>query len=310
MKKVSNEVKVGSIALVTIIVFIWMFNFLKGRDFLKNTANYYAVYDQVGGLAESSPVEVNGYKVGVVQSIDFLDPSSGRLLVNFSVSKDFKLPRNTFAEITPLSLIAGMKVQFVFGKGPGFYSYGDTIPGRLAESLITKVENELTPLRNKVSNLIDSFDSIVVAINRDDLNGTLSNIRKTTGSLNNIIGSQEQQLKATLQNISAFSKMLSDNSAKMSNTFSNLESITDTLAAADIYHSVLNLKASLERTSVILGNLNEGKGSAGQFLTNDSMYINLNNSLLSLNKLLDDLKANPKKYVHFSLFGKKTSSSE
>ena len=317
MKKISNEVKVGSVTLITILVFIWLFNFLKGKDYFKSTANYYAVYEKIGGLAESSPVEINGYKVGVVQSIDFVDSESGKLLVVFSVSKDFKLPRNTVAEITPLSIIAGMKVQFVYGNGPGTYSSGDTIPGRLAESMVTKLETELIPLKNKVSNLIEVIDSVIASVNeimnagfRNNLNGTLANLNSTTGNLNEIISSKEQEMKATLENISIFTRMLSENSAKMGSTISNLETITDTLAAADIYNTVMNLKVSLEKTSLLLGNMNEGKGSVGQFLTNDSIYSNLNNSLASLNALLEDMKTNPKRYVHFSIFGKKSVPSK
>ena len=105
MKKISNEVKVGAVALLTILVFIWLYNFLKGKEYFKSTNVYYSVYDKVGGLAESSPVEVNGYKVGVVQSVEFIDPISGRLLVVFSVDKDFKLPVNTVAEIVPVSFL-------------------------------------------------------------------------------------------------------------------------------------------------------------------------------------------------------------
>ncbi len=161
MKKISNEVKIGITALITILVFIWVYNFLKGKDLFSKTSHYYVVYDKVGGLAESSPVEVNGYKVGVVQSVRFLDPESGRLLVTLSVDKGFKLPVNTVAEITTASLIAGMKIQFVYGEGPGTYSNGDTIPGRLAESLITKVENELVPLKEKISDLISVIDSVI-----------------------------------------------------------------------------------------------------------------------------------------------------
>ena len=310
--KISHEVKVGAVALLTIIVFIWLYNFLKGKDFFKSTAYYYCVYDEIGGLAESSPVEINGYKVGVVQSIDFLDETSGKLLVTFSVSKDFRLPVNTVAEIVPVSIIAGMKVQFLFGDGPGFYDYEDTVPGKLTASLLTTIESEFGPVKQRIINLLDVVDSVIASVDevmnpefRNNLNGTIANLNSTSESIDNILGAKEKELKTTLDNITRFSQMLSDNSSKMSSSISNLESVTDTLASADIYSSVMNLKESLEKTSLLLENLNEGKGSAGQFLTNDTLYNNLSSSLESLNLLLKDLKENPKRYVHFSVFGKK-----
>lgn len=315
--KISNEVKVGAVALVTIIAFIWLFNFLKGKDYFKSTANYYAVYDRIGGLAESSPVEVNGYKVGVVQSIDFIDQTSGRLIVKFSVEKGFKLPVKTYAEILPVSVIAGMKVQFVYGEGPGYYSDGDTIPGKLSESLMVTIDEQLEPIKEKVLGMVTVLDSVINSINdvldpefRKNLEGTMAHLEGTTGSIERVLGSGEKDLKVTLDNIAKFSDMLSANTQKMNSTFTNLESITDTLAAADLYNSISNLKASLEKASALIENLNEGKGSAGQFLTNDSLYTNLNNSLENLNLLLEDVKKNPKRYVHFSLFGKKNIPAE
>jgi phospholipid/cholesterol/gamma-HCH transport system substrate-binding protein len=317
MKKISNEVKVGATALLTIVIFVWLFNFLKGKDFLKSTAFYYTVYDKVGGLAESSPVEINGYKVGVVRSIGFIDPKSGRLLVEFSVNKNFKLPKNTVAEIVPVSLLGGMKVQFVYGAGPGTYSEGDTIPGRLAESLMDKIDTEILPVKEKISNLIVVLDSVISSVDevmnpefKKNFSETLAHLNSTTASLDKVIGSKEKELTATLDNIKKFTQMLSDNSGKMNKTFGNLEAITDTLAAADIYSSVSNLKASLEKSALLMDNLNKGKGSAGQFLTNDTLYTNLTNSLESLNALLKDMKSNPKRYVHFSVFGKKNTPSK
>jgi len=317
MKKISNEVKVGVTALLTIVIFIWLYNFLKGKDLLNSTAYYYTVYDKVGGLAESSPVEVNGYKVGIVQSVKFIDAVSGKLLVSFSVDKNFKLPLNTIAEIVPVSLLGGMKVQFVYGNGPGFYSEGDTIPGRLPESIIDKMENELLPVKDKISNLVIVLDSVIGSINdimdadfRKDISGTIANLNSTTESLDKIIGSKEKELKATLDNINVFTKMLSDNSADLGKTLNNFKSISDTLAASDIYSSVYNLKTSLEKAALMMDNMNNGKGTAGKLLTNDSLYTNLSNSLESLNGLLLDMKANPKRYVHFSIFGKKSSPSK
>ena len=311
MKKISNEVKIGITAFLTIIVFIWVYNFLKGKDLFSKTVHYYVVYDKVGGLAESSPVEVNGYRVGVVQSLRFLDPESGRLLVTLSVDKGFRLPVNTVSEITTASLIAGMKIQLVYGNGPGTYSNGDTIPGRLAESIITKVESELAPLKEKISDLVSAIDSIIVSVNEIMDPQFRINIRSGVASLSSTAKSiNEAELKSTLENINKFTRMLAENSDKLSSTFSSLENVADTLAAADIYNSVNNLKLSLEKASVLMENLNNGQGTAGKLMTNDSLYTNLSNSLESLNLLLLDMKANPKRYVHFSLFGKKNIPEE
>ncbi len=312
MKKISKEVKVGATVLLTLVVFIWLYSFLKGKDFLKSSELYYSVYDKVGGLAESSPVEINGYKVGVVRSIDFIDALSGKLLVVFSVNKDFKLPRNTVAEIVPVSLLGGMKVQFVYGNGPGVYAIGDTIPGKLAESITDKLDSEIIPVKRKLESLIVVLDSVISSVDeimnpkfKKEFSETLTHLNKTTASLDHTIGSKEKELSATVDNISQFTKMLADNSGKMTRTFDNMANISDSLSAADIKTSVDNLKKSLQNTALLTENLNKGKGSAGQFFTNDTLYSNLSGSLASLNLLLKDLKENPKRYVHFSLFGKK-----
>ena len=313
--KISHEVKVGAIALVTIVAFIWLFNFLKGENYFSKTVKYYSVYDAIGGLAESSRVEINGHKVGVVQSIDFIDAVSGRLLVVMSVSKDFQLPVNTVAEIVPESLIAGMKIQLVFGGGPGFYSYNDTIPGRLNTGILSKLETELLPVKDRISDLIVVLDSVISSVNdimdpsfKKNLNGTIANLGSTSETIDQIVGSKEKELQESVDNLTRFSRMLSESSEKISNTFTNLDSISGTLAASDINSSVENLRATLEQTSVLLENLNDGKGSAGQLLTDDSLYTNLSLSLENLNELLIDLKEHPGKYVHFSLFGKKDNN--
>jgi phospholipid/cholesterol/gamma-HCH transport system substrate-binding protein len=317
MKKISNEVKVGATAFITILVFIWLYNFLKGKDLFTKDIAYYSVYDNIGGLGESSPIEVNGFQVGVVQSVDFADPVSGKILVKFLVHRGVKIPKNTVAQIVPVSLLGGMKVQFIYGKGPGNYSAHDTIPGILAASLLDKIDTEFLPLKDQLSDLISVLDSVTRSVDeimnndfKKNINGTVANLNNTSRSLNNIIGSKENDLKTTIESINHFTKMLSDNSVKMNKTFSNLESISDSLASADINKTIINLKSSLEKTSVLMENLNKGKGTAGQLMTNDTLYTNLSNSLASLDLLLKDLKENPKRYVHFSIFGKKSASSK
>ena len=123
-------------------------------------------------------------------------------------------------------------------------------------------------------------------------------------------GKKKKSLVETIESINKFTKMLGDNSENMNKTFNNLATISDSLSAADIQASVTNLKVSLEKAASLMNNLNEGKGSAGQFFTNDTLYANLSNSLESLNLLLTDMKSNPKRYVHFSVFGKKNTPPE
>jgi phospholipid/cholesterol/gamma-HCH transport system substrate-binding protein len=317
MKKISNEVKVGATALVTILVFIWLYSFLKGKDLFSSTNSYYAVYDQINGLAESSPVEINGYKAGVVQSIVFLNDGTGRLVVKMSVKRGFSLPEKTVATVTTASVLAGMKVKMVFGNGPGIYKNGDTIPGVLEEGILTKLGSELGPVKDKVINMIGVLDSVLTSINNlinpelsKNLNGSMANLNHFTKNLDDVLASREAELKSMLADLSRFSRMLSDNSGKLGSTLNNLQTITDTLAAADLYKTVTNLKSTLEKTSQLMDGVNKGKGTAGQIFTNDSLYKNLNNGIASLDSLLKDVKANPKRYVHFSLFGKKNSPSK
>lgn len=317
MKKISNEVKVGVTALLAILVFIWLYSFLKGKNFFSNTNHYYAVYDQINGLAESSPVEINGYKVGVVQSIDFVNDGSGRLVVKMSVAKEFNLPEKTVAKVTTATLIAGMKIKLVFGGGTGIYKNGDTIPGILEEGIITKFGGELVPIKEKIIGLIEVLDSVLTGINAimspelsKNLNGSLANLNRITKNLDESLGSKEDGLKSIIADLSKFANMLSDKSDTLGNTLNNLQTISDSLAAADIYTTVMNLKTTLKRTSLLVDGMNNGKGTAGQLFTNDSLYINLNNSMASLDLLLKDLKANPRRYIHFSLFGKKNQPAK
>jgi phospholipid/cholesterol/gamma-HCH transport system substrate-binding protein len=317
MKKISNEVKVGATALVTILVFIWLYNFLKGRDLFTSTSSYYSVYKQINGLAVSSPVEINGYKVGVVQSIVFLNDGTGRLVVKVSVKKGFNLPRNTTATVTTATVLAGMKVKLVFGEGPGIYKNGDTIPGILDEGILSRFGSELGPIKDKVISMIGVLDSVLTGINNlinpelsKNLNGSMANLNHFTKNLDDVLASREAELKSMLADLSKFSKMLSDNSGKLGTTLTNLQTITDTLVAADLYKTVTNLKSTLERTSILMDGVTKGKGTAGQIFTNDSLYKSLNNGIASLDSLLKDVKANPKRYVHFSLFGKKNSPSK
>ncbi|MGB4291667.1 MAG: MlaD family protein [Bacteroidales bacterium] len=310
--KISNELKVGVIAIITILAFIYLYNYLKGKDLFSTMASYYVIYDDISGLTESSPVEINGYKAGVVQTINLMNDNTGRLLVELSIKKNYAIPRGSVAEITSVSLIAGMKVRLLYGPGPEVYRNGDTIPGRLSPPILTTFEKDFSVIREKVNNLIDELDTAISGINdllspefRSNLKGSISNINQTTASLSDIMGTKKTELKDAIDNFTAFSSMLASSSGKIDRTVSNLQAITDSISASGLYESLTSLKMTLEETRTLLDGINKGKGTAGQLVSNDTLYRNLSSSLASLDILLKDLKENPKKYVHFSIFGRK-----
>lgn len=311
--KISREVKIGLVSLVTIILFIWLYSFLKGKNLLTRNAYYYSVYSQISGLSESSPIEVNGYKVGVVQSINFIDDGSGRLLVTMSLNKNMKIPYGSVAEITTASLIAGMKIQFKFSDSNETYKSGDTIPGMLAESILTRLEAEMIPLKNSITVMVNNLDSLLYTINqtlspefRNDLSKTVSNVNLATGSMAKMLKEREKELSETIENLHTFSEAIAKNSPKMDTIIGNFSRISDSLATADFAGTVNRLRDAAAQTSVLLENLNKGEGSAGKLMTDDSLYINLSATLDNLQALLADLKANPKKYINVSVFGGKS----
>ena len=310
--KISREVKIGFTALIIIIFFIWTYSFLKGNNLLTRTAHYYAVYNEISGLSESNPIEISGYKVGVVQSIRFIDDGTGRLLVTLSLDKKMKVPVGSVAEITTASLIAGMKIQFVFSDREQVYSSGDTIPGRLAESLLVKVENELVPLKNTVTETVLRLDSVITAINqtlnpefRQNVTESFDNLNSISDKLAVTLEERQQEISGTLDNLHTFSEMLALNAPRMDSAIMNLSVISDSLAAADFAGTINGLRDAAANTATLLEAMNRGEGSAGKLLSDDSLYINLTMTLENLSALLEDMKENPKRYVHFSVFGKK-----
>jgi phospholipid/cholesterol/gamma-HCH transport system substrate-binding protein len=310
--KISHEVKVGAVALVTIIAFILMFSFLKGTALFTSTDTYHIVYSDISGLTESNPVEINGYQAGVVQDIKLINDGSGHILVSLSVDKHFNIPTDTKAEITTATLIAGMKVVLRMGESSAMCQNHDTIEGYVATSIMDRLSEVVTPVEGNIAEMILKLDSVITSINevfspqfRDDIHSSVSNISGVTADLKEITSREKDELIASLDDLKVFTAMLSANSSSLDSTLKNLEKISDAVASANLASTLASLKSSLTSLDEIVNRIGKGEGSAGKLVTDDSLYTNINNTLYDLDLLLKDLKENPKKYVHFSLFGKK-----
>lgn len=306
--KISREFKIGLVALVAVILAIWGINFLKGINILTPTEKYYAVYGNVKGLIESAVVNLNGYKVGNVSKIQFEENNLGKIVVEISLEKEIKLPRNTKILLRSGSLISGSKdVDLVLGEGPGFYEPGDTLPS----SVQVELSDYIDPIRSQVESLIRSVDTVMVALNKLMDNNTRKNLQGTIANLNNATQSLRLSLQpngtlsSSFSNLASVTENLKKNNEDISKMLHNFAAVSDSLKQSDLKKLITHADETFAKTSELFGKINEGQGTAGQLVVNDSLYNNLNSAVASLDSLLIDLKDHPGRYVRVSVFGKK-----
>ncbi|GAA4281813.1 MlaD family protein [Gaetbulibacter aestuarii] len=304
--KISKEVKTSVLVIAGIVLFIFGFNYLKGKNLLNSSRTYYTVYDNVEGLESSTPITINGLRVGKVISIGFKGDGSAHLLVEFTVDSDFEFSKNSKAELYETGLIGGKAIAVVpaFDGAPKAES-GATLEGTIKPGLSELVNQRLTPLQEKVekvttsvntafTNLNDVFDEEAKAKMRksiEDLDGVLISFKRTSDNLNNMLGDKESNLNKSLANVEHLS--------------SNLSKVSDSLAQANLKSTINDLQSTLNNLNTMIAGINEGNGTMGKLMNDDSLYDNLEGATRQLEELLQDLKLNPKRYVHFSVFGKK-----
>lgn len=306
--KLRYEVKIGLIAIAIISLFIWGYNFLKGKNILSSTNTYYAVYDNIDGLEEASPVSLSGFKIGVVENIKFHKKYQDKLVIRFSLSKKFNLPRGSKAIIYPATLIAGKAIKLELSQANELHTDGDTIIGILEKDMISSLTEELMPVKNKIESLVVSMDSVLSIFDnkrRDDLKNSLDNINSITNDLEKHLDYNNSKLAVILNNVESISSNLKNNNEQITNILENFSNISDSLDQANIKTTILNANKTLSEFSKISYKINNGEGTIGMLINNDSLYSNLNNLAADLDSLVIDLNENPKRYVHFSLFGKK-----
>lgn len=314
--KITREVKIGFFVVLMIASFIWGYGYLKGRNILKPVTEYTVVYDKIGGLSESNPVLINGYKVGQVSRIYFTDDTSGRLTVKIRLEKTFDIPRNSVAQIFSADLMGTKAIRIDLGSSDEFLEPGDTLAGLLEGSLQEQVSVQVLPLKMKAENLLLSIDSllaVVQAIFNEDFKAnfsnsitairqTIANLSSSTNKLDMLMSSEQVRISNILGNLQSISDNLKNNNKELSNIIRNISAISDTVAQANIRSTITGLNNTLEETSLLLSRIQQGEGTIGELVKNDTLYNNLVNASLQLELLLRDIRINPKKYLRMSLF--------
>jgi len=302
--KVSNETLVGALAAVSITLLLLGFNFLKGEDLFTSNNNYFVAYDNAMNLQSSSSIIYRGIKVGSVDKIKFREDGKG-VIVAFYVSNKVKIPLGSEAKLITTDLFNTRAIELILSERLELYAEDDTLQGNVAPGLMDKLGEELSPLLAEVQKTVQEINRIAASIDGQKLQNTMSNIESTTASLSQMTGDKNSKFNRILADVASITKNIEQNNVLISAALANVHAITDSLAKAELTNTIAQAREALAQTTAVMEKINKGEGSIGLMVNDKALYENLSKSSADLDKLLIDMKANPKRYVHFSIFGRK-----
>lgn len=311
--KFSKELKAGLIALLAIVGFVLLFQFMKGKSIFTTDNIFYAKYDNVEGLTQSSPVSINGLKVGQVDKIIPLTSKDGKIhfIVRVIVDDKFEFSKNSTLEIFEPGLMSGKEMKINLAYGGAIAKDGDTLQGMAKLGLMSSLSSEVAPVKDqfqivlkRVDSLMANANQLVNAQNREEIKLLLINLNKTVGALqgtannvNSLVGNNDPKLQKVLDNASATMQ-----SGKV--TLDKYGDLAQSIDTKKLNATISNLDNTLTNLNKVMTDLNNGQGSAGKLLKDEQLYNNLNSASSNLSALLEDLKTNPKRYINISVFGK------
>lgn len=306
--------KIGLLALTSLLALIIGTNYLKGIYLFDKDKVYMAVYEKIDGLVVASPVLVNGFRVGQVRDIQFLDKTSGRILVRLAIEDQYQLPKNTTAFIYSIDIMGTKGVKLTMGNSSDMLSPGDTLITGIEGDLKDQVSMQMLPLKNKAESLMLQVDSVLAVVRyifnestRQNLSSsfasiknTIANLENTTYTFDTLVTTEKRRLASIISNVESITANLKNNNEPLTRAIKNFSNISDSLAAADLRQTIDNANTALLSFNELMNKANHGDGTIAQLLNNDTLYTNIENATYNLNRLLRDMRENPKRYVHFS----------
>ena len=318
--KFSKEIRLGALIIIAIGALVWGLNFLKGKNFFSKKTEFVAIYEHINGLVESNPIQINGYKVGQVSQIFFHPDKSGRIVVIFGINQDeIRLPKDSKARIFSSDLLGSKAIELILGTDTTDLQSGDTLKSDTEDNLKVSVNKQILPLKEKAEELIASMDSAVTIVQMvlnkevrqnlkrsfEGISRAIETFEQTSISLEALVSGNRERLTDIFKNIEAISENIRNNKEQLSNAINNFSAISDSLSKANLIQAVSNASVALNKTATILDKINNGEGSLGMLIHNDSLYNDLDSAARSIDVLIKDINKHPGRYVHFSIFGKK-----
>lgn len=314
--KISNEVKVGILAVVAIVALIVGFRFLKAKDIFNRTPKLHAIFKSVGGLEKANFVKINGLTVGSVYAMEPADENVTAVKVTLSITEKVNIPSNSVAYIEG-SLLGSSNVIIELGDATTNLKDGDVIQTKEEAGLLGNLSSEAKPLISKVRNaadtatlLLSNFNNILNPATQHELQATIANLSRSTAALNALLNSLNQPLSATMENMNAITSNIKNQNKAIEGILNNANTFTNDLKQLQLQRTIDSLNATISDLRTTITGISDPNGSLGALMHDRKMYNKLNDVLLSLEILLDDIRVHPKRYVNISVFGKKNKSGE
>ncbi len=319
--KVRREIKIAALFVLALTAFIWGFNYLKGKNYFTKKNILYAVYNEIGGLTSANPVYVNGLKIGQVSEVYFEGKGSTRIIVKMMVSRDVPIPVNSVARIFSADLMGSKAIDLMLGDSFIIVESNDTLRSDVQASLQEEVNRQVQPIKMKAEELLSSIDTLVTAIQaifnedaRANLAQSFESIKLTIRSLEHasftidtLIQTERRRLAVIIENIESITTNLRNSNREIAGTLRNVKAISDSLAASNIRETFSHIEQTMNHLNQILGKIDDGEGSLGLLINDDGLYGSLETASRELSDLLEDMKLNPGRYVHFSIFGNRAA---
>jgi phospholipid/cholesterol/gamma-HCH transport system substrate-binding protein len=315
--KIRREVIVGFLFVVALTILVWGIMYLKGTELFRNRMIVYAVYDRVNGLVPANPVSINGLVVGQVKSLGFSKKDPRKIIAELYINNaEYPIPKNSVAKIISSDLIGAKEVDIVLGNSTEFLKNGDTLLAATEATLGEAVSQQLAPIKKKAENLLSSIDTLATTLSQvlnqktqqdlitaiGHIRTALANISHTTYNLDTLMSSQRNNLAKIIGNVESISANLKKNSDKINNIIENFSDISDSLAKANIPATLGQVNNAVANLDTVISKINRGDGTIGLLVNDQKLYQEVEKAARDLNLLLEDIKANPKKYVKVSVF--------
>ncbi len=293
------------LGIVALVILYFGFMFLKGSDLFSDTRSYFVVYDNVDGLTVSNPVILNGVQVGSVQNMTLMTEQNNNILVKIEVLKNLQVGDSTIAALGNSDLLGSKAITLYLGNSQKIYQGDEKLIPYKESSITDIISSKTVPIIDRVDTTLARVNKLLDSEAKGNIQGILANTNKTTEALNEMLRANQQNINAIMANVNALTLSLRQTERQINLLARNMTEITDTLKRAEFNKLVSNANGAVSELQTAVARLNSDEGSIGKLMNDEQLYENMNRSTEALNLLLRDIQAYPKRYVNFSVFGRK-----